>query len=116
MGLQIKNDKDLERRDTKIYSVQEGAAEMSKKTINFHETSNQAVEINTMRCQYCDGKFYELDGQELDTCPICKTEFHDEPERELYDSVTYQLIVDARTGVPNVIKNEDYEPIVQGAL
>ncbi|MEC0171675.1 hypothetical protein [Paenibacillus graminis] len=86
-----------------------------KKSINFWKTSNSAVEIRTMECPHCERPFYELDGHELDDCPLCGEELHEEPEPLRYDSRTYTLIVDHKTGVPSVIRNDEYEPVVREA-
>jgi hypothetical protein len=82
-----------------------------KKQINFHKTSNMAIEIKELFCLYCNGVFYELDSRELDECPLCENRFNSEPSENDYDSETYTLIVDPKTGVPSVIRNDEYEPV-----
>jgi len=86
---------------------------MEKKSINFWKTSNAAVEIVQMCCPFCDGEWYELDDHELEDCPLCDAEFYENPMRESYDSETYTLIVDHKTGVPSLIKMGEYEPVVR---
>ncbi|MEK4878907.1 MULTISPECIES: hypothetical protein [Paenibacillus] len=86
-----------------------------KKSINFWKTSNAAIEIVVMCCPYCDGEFYELDDYELEDCPLCNAAFDKEPTKDGYDSSTYTLIVDHKTGVPSVIKMDEYEPVVREA-
>jgi len=84
---------------------------MEKKSINFWKTSNAAVEIVQMCCPFCDGEWYELDDHELEDCPLCDAEFYENPMRESYDSETYTLIVDHKTGIPSIIRNDEYEPV-----
>ncbi|MEK3987665.1 hypothetical protein MHB77_30490 [Paenibacillus sp. FSL K6-3166] len=84
---------------------------MNKKSINFWITSNAAVEVVVRCCPYCDGEFYELDDHELEECPLCNVEFDKEPMKQSYDSSTYSLIVDHKTGIPSVIKMSEYEPV-----
>ncbi|MEK0313731.1 hypothetical protein [Cohnella sp. 56] len=86
---------------------------MTKKSIDFFKTSNMAVEINIMRCVHCEGEFYELEDKELDDCPLCGNGFDEEPVKEAYDSETYTLIVDHKTGIPSVIRNDEYEPVTK---
>jgi uncharacterized Zn-finger protein len=89
---------------------------VEKKSINFFKTSNQAIEINEMWCPYCEGVFYELDDHTLDDCPLCNAKFDEEPSRNNWDSDTYTLIVDHKTGIPSVIQNDEYEPVLPQAI
>lgn len=84
-----------------------------KKAINFWETSNEAIAIRRLYCPHCEGEFYEIDDHELDDCPICHKAIFDEPEILAWDSSTYTLIVDHKTGVPSIIRNDEYEPILR---
>ncbi|KWX79942.1 hypothetical protein [Paenibacillus jilunlii] len=86
---------------------------MEKKSINFWETSNMAVQIRRMCCPECEGEFYEIDDHVLEDCPICHVALFDEPETMEWDSTTYTLIVDHKTGVPSVIRNDEYEPVLR---
>lgn len=86
---------------------------MEKKSINFWKTSNMAIDINEMRCPYCEKVFYEFDDHALDECPLCENEFISEPSVNSDDSYTYSLIVDAKTGIPSVIKLDEYEPVLK---
>lgn len=86
-----------------------------KKSINFWETSNMAIAVRRLCCPECEGEFYEIDDHELDECPICHVAIFDEPETLGWDSSTYTLIVDHKTGVPSVIKMDEYEPVVREA-
>lgn len=80
-----------------------------KKSINFWETSNMAIQIRSLCCPHCEGEFYEIDDHELEECPVCHKELDEEPEMLAWDSETYSLIVDHKTGVPSVIKMSEYE-------
>jgi len=84
---------------------------MGKKSINFFKTSNSAIEINEMLCPYCDGIFYEMEDRQLDECPLCDVEFDEEPTKNAADAESYTLIVDHKTGIPSVIRNDEYEPV-----
>ncbi|MBU7319010.1 hypothetical protein [Paenibacillus oleatilyticus] len=86
---------------------------MEKKSIDFFRTSNTAIEINEMWCPYCEGVFYELDMYELDECPLCRSVFVEEPSLNESDSDEYTLIVDPQTGIPTVIRNDEYEPVLR---
>ncbi|MDO3682175.1 hypothetical protein [Paenibacillus ehimensis] len=86
---------------------------MEKKSIDFFRTSNTAIEINEMWCPYCEGVFYELDEHALDECPLCRSVFVEEPSLNEHDSETYTLIVDHKTGIPTVIRNDEYEPVLR---
>ncbi|WP_017687957.1 hypothetical protein [Paenibacillus sp. PAMC 26794] len=82
------------------------------KTIDFHKTSNMAIEINEMYCFACESVFYELDGHELDDCPKCGQNFENyQPDCNDGDDDTYLLIVDPVTGVPAVVRR-DGEPVL----
>jgi len=86
---------------------------MDKKSINFFKTSNSAIEINEMQCPYCDGTFYEMEGRQIDECPLCDADFDEEPNHNATDSESYTLIVDHKTGIPSIIRNDEYEPILK---
>lgn len=86
---------------------------MEKKSINFWKTSNMPIEINKMWCEQCQEPFYEIDDHELEECPNCGYEFYQSPSKDDWDSETYTLIVDHKTGVPSVIRNDEYEPVLR---
>lgn len=83
--------------------------EQELKIINYFTTSNQAIEINSMCCPYCDFTFYELEGHELEDCPSCNREFNMEPELIQWNAETYRLILDHKTGIPRVILDKEYQ-------
>ncbi|MGG3307343.1 hypothetical protein ABER23_07940 [Paenibacillus lautus] len=70
--------------------------------------SGMNIQINKMHCYECFGTFYELEGHELERCPLCSQDFANEPNKNS-DDETYYLIVDPVTGVPNVIR-DCYDP------
>jgi len=75
------------------------------KTIDFHKTSNMAIEINEMCCSACHKTFYELEDHELDQCPMCDYMYGThEPDKNDSDCDTYLLIVDPNTGIPSIIR------------
>ncbi|WP_339306500.1 hypothetical protein [Paenibacillus sp. FSL R5-0519] len=81
-------------------------------SINFHKTSNMAIEINEMYCFVCESVFYELDGHELEYCPKCGQNFEEyQPDCNDGDDDTYLLIVDPVTGIPAVVRR-DGEPVL----
>lgn len=86
-----------------------------KKSIDYFKTSNMAIEINKMWCEQCQEPFFELEDRELDECPNCGREFHQAPSKDDWDSDTYTLIVDHKTGIPSVIRNDEYEPVLREA-
>lgn len=86
---------------------------METKSINYFQTSNMAIEINEMWCYSCDGTFYELEEHTLEECPLCNAQFEHEPSKNDWDADTYTLIVDHKTGIPSVIRNDEYEAVLK---
>lgn len=80
--------------------------------INFHKTSNMVIAIQEQFCNHCNKVFYELEGQELEKCPLCEGDFSElEPSQNVCDYDTYSIVLDPKTGVPRIIKEGEYEPI-----
>lgn len=82
-------------------------------SINFFKTSNTTLSIKEMFCNHCNGKFYELEDHELDECPLCEGDFVEiEPSENACDDDTFVLIVDHKTGMPRILKDGEYEPVM----
>lgn len=81
--------------------------------INFFRTSNTAISIKEMICNYCEEKFYEIEDREIEECPLCGGDFSDlEPSENKHDDETYTLIVDPETGVPRILVKGEYKGII----
>lgn len=65
--------------------------------MNWYKASNQLVEVNKIFCPHCDEPFYEIDGSELETCPLCETSLYGQVFS--YDSQEYiRIYVDHKSG------------------
>lgn len=81
--------------------------------INFFKTSNTTLSIKEMFCFFCNDTFYEFEDHELDLCPKCGGDFGEmEPSENDCDDNTYILIVDHKTGVPRVVRDDEVEAIM----